>query len=315
MAVLFKRTCVIGFGMLWFLIALLTTSLFPLAEVMNDHRTFLPYIGLVIALAGGVSVLMQTRIAQSRLVLTMAVFVASLLLCASGYATFQRNKVWKTEETLWRDVTVKSPNNGRGLMNYGNTLMARGDYTGALDYFHRAQRFTPQYSVLLINLAVAEAATKQEAIAEQHFKEALRFAPSSPDSYSFYARYLIAHARTAEAQAMLRRALELSPTDITAQELFSQISSQTQQTPESYLTLSLQRYREERYADCIAASQAALALRPGYAEAWNNIGAAYNKLGKFHEAIAACEEALRLKPDFPLARNNLTYAKQQLDAK
>src|SRR5256886_9086080 len=42
-----KRTRVIGFGLLWFLIALLPTSLFPLAEVMNDHRTFLPYIGLV----------------------------------------------------------------------------------------------------------------------------------------------------------------------------------------------------------------------------------------------------------------------------
>jgi Flp pilus assembly protein TadD len=315
MAGFFKRTRVIGFGMLWFLIALLTTSLFPLAEVMNDHRTFFPYIGLVIALAGAVSLLMQTRIAQRRLVITMTVLVASLLLCASGYATFQRNKVWKTEETLWHDVTVKSPNNGRGLMNYGNTLMAKGDYTGALGYFHRAQRFTPQYSVLLINLAVAEEATKKDAIAEQHFKQALQLAPSSPDSYTYYARYLIAHARTAEAQTMLRRALELSPADLTAQELITQTSSETKQTPESYLALSLQLYREERYADCIAASQAALALRPGYAEAWNNIGAAYNKLGKFNEAVTACEEALRLKPDFELARNNLAYAKQQLDAK
>jgi len=41
-----KTTRVIGFGLLWFLIALLTTSLFPLAEVMNGsphisslHRT------------------------------------------------------------------------------------------------------------------------------------------------------------------------------------------------------------------------------------------------------------------------------------
>jgi hypothetical protein len=36
----FKKTRVIGFGLLWFLIALLPTSLLPLAEVMNDHRTF-----------------------------------------------------------------------------------------------------------------------------------------------------------------------------------------------------------------------------------------------------------------------------------
>jgi len=55
---------VIGFGLLWYLIALLPTSLFPLAEVMNDHRTFLPYIGFVIALGGLMAVLFQVRIAQ-----------------------------------------------------------------------------------------------------------------------------------------------------------------------------------------------------------------------------------------------------------
>ena len=41
-------------------------------------------------------------------------------------------------------------------MNYGNTLMAKGDLNGALDYFHRALALAPQYSVLLINLAIAE---------------------------------------------------------------------------------------------------------------------------------------------------------------
>jgi len=74
-------------------------------------------------------------------------------------------------------------------------------------------------------------------------------------------------------------------------------------------TLSLERYRERRYAESIAASHAALALRPGYAEAWNNIGAAYNQLQRYDKGAAACEEALRLKPDFELARNNLQYAR------
>jgi Flp pilus assembly protein TadD len=53
----------------------------------------------------------------------------------------------------------------------------------------------------------------------------------------------------------------------------------TTQTPEYYLHLSLQHYREERYAESIAANRAALALRPNYAEAWNNICAAYLRTG------------------------------------
>ena len=56
-AVVGKKTRLIGFGLLWFLLALLPTSLFPLAEVMNDHRAFLSYIGLVIAIAGGAALL------------------------------------------------------------------------------------------------------------------------------------------------------------------------------------------------------------------------------------------------------------------
>ncbi len=78
--------------------------------------------------------------------------------------------------------------------------------------------------------------------------------------------------------------------------------------PGSYLALSLRFYKEQRYLGSIVASRLALDLRPGFAEAWNNIGAAYNQLGRFEEAAAACEQALRYNPDFDLARNNLQYA-------
>src|SRR4029077_14160064 len=109
--------------------------------------------------------------------------------------------------------------NERGLMGYGIQLLAKNDFDGALDYFHRAQQLTPQYPELLINLAIAENATEQSAAAEQHFKEALRQAPSLPDSYVYYARYLLSHSRADEARALLHSALELTPTDVTARKL------------------------------------------------------------------------------------------------
>jgi len=226
----FKKTRIIGFGLLWFVIALLPTSLLPLAEVMNDYRAFLPYIGLVIAIAGVAALLVARLDRQRSWVRIAATCAVALFLCANAYATAQRNKVWKTEETLWHDVVLKNPRNGRGLMTYGITLVSNGDFAGALDYLHRAQQLTPPYSVLLINLAVAENATEQTAAAEQHFREALRLAPSSPDSYTYYARYLLQHSRVDEARALLHSALELSPTDLTARELLkkSDLASPTQ---------------------------------------------------------------------------------------
>jgi tetratricopeptide (TPR) repeat protein len=130
---------------------------------------------------------------------------------------------------------------------------------------------------------------------------------------------LLSHSRGVEARGFLHSALDLSSTDLTARALLAQAESQTRnqpatQTAESYLTLSLQRYGEERYAESIAACRAALELRPDYAEAWNNICAAYNKLGRYEQAAAAGEQALRYKPDLQLAQNNLQYARDMAKA-
>src|SRR5438105_11338482 len=257
-AVRSKQTRIIGFGLLWFLITLLPTSLFPLAEVMNDHRTFLPYLGLGIAIAGALAQLREARFVQTSLAKSALSAVLLLILCTSAFATFERNKVWRTEETLWRDVTIKSPNNSRGLMNYGNTLMAKGDFNGALDYFHRALALAPQYSVLFVNLAIAEGATNQTALADQHFKEAMRLAPFSPDSYTFYARYLLSHSQTQHAETLIRSALALSPNESMARGLLQQVERQRtnateMQTPEDYINDSLELYHAERIEQAIAA--------------------------------------------------------------
>ena len=306
---------VIGFGLIWFIVALLPTSLMPLAEVMNDHRTFFPYAGLVMALAGSLQIAMAGERKWSAA--GRAIFCCAALACfaAASIATYRRNADWKDEESLWHDVTIKSPRNGRGLMNYGNTQMAKGNYPVALDYFHRAQQFTPNYPVLFINLAIVEGAMGHPAVAESYFERGLALAPGIPDSYTFYARWLLQQGRVSEALPLLRKALALGPGDLTAQSLLSRAVRITVPSPtaaESWLEVSLQRYRAKDYPASIAAAETALKLRPDYAEAWNNLGAARNSLGEYAPAIAALTRALQLKPDWPLARNNLAYARQML---
>ena len=52
-------------------------------------------------------------------------------------------------------------------------------------------------------------------------------------------------------------------------------------------------------------------LKPDYADAYNNIAAAYSALHLWDFAIAAAQEALRIRPDYQLARNNLNWALEQ----
>jgi len=76
-------------------------------------------------------------------------------------------------------------------------------------------------------------------------------------------------------------------------------------TPENYLSFSLQLDRNLRYEDSIKACHAALKLKPDFAEAHNNIAAAYEAMGMWDEAIGAAQEALRINPGYELAQNNL----------
>ena len=124
-----RETRPIAFGILWFFVALLpTSSLVPLSEPMNDHRMFFPFVGLILAVVWAAG-WRSTAIGSLRgaMVRPAAAGAAVAVILAMAYGTWQRNIVWRTEESLWLDVTVKSPDNGRGLMNYGVIQMTNGN--------------------------------------------------------------------------------------------------------------------------------------------------------------------------------------------
>jgi protein O-mannosyl-transferase len=75
-----RDTRPIAFGLAWFLVALVPTSLMALAEVENDHRMFFPFVGLAIA-ATWAAVLQLRRRPLPR---TMVATACLLLLAGFG---------------------------------------------------------------------------------------------------------------------------------------------------------------------------------------------------------------------------------------
>ena len=218
-----KETRPIAYGVLWFFVALLpTSSIVALAEPMNDHRMFFPFVGLVLAVVWAAGWAAR-RLPPNTQPLASGLAVA--LLFAMAYGTWQRNIVWRTEESLWLDATIKSPDNGRGLMNYGVIQMNKGNLAVADDYFERALRFTPRYAYLQVNLAVLKVALGQPAEAERHFREAQQDDANNPVSYTFFARWLKSVGRTEEARLFAQRAVELSPADADAQALVHDLTA------------------------------------------------------------------------------------------
>lgn len=112
-----KESRPIAFGILWFFVALLpTSSVFAFAEVLNDHRPFFPYIGLVMAVVWSCVLFIRKHELIFNKPIAKILVPASclLLLTAHAIGAHHRNDVWSTGEKLWKDVTIKCPANGRG---------------------------------------------------------------------------------------------------------------------------------------------------------------------------------------------------------
>jgi tetratricopeptide (TPR) repeat protein len=82
-------------------------------------------------------------------------------------------------------------------------------------------------------------------------------------------------------------------------------------TAENYVNLSLAFYNSNQFLESAVAAKAAAQLKPGYGIAWNNICAAYNRIGEWDSAFDAGAHAVQLQPDDQLSKNNFIYAQQQ----
>jgi protein O-mannosyl-transferase len=315
-----RHTRPIAFGLLWFFLALLPTSLMPLAEVTNDHRMFFPFVGLALAVFWGLRLVVAAHPGRLR----AAVAAIVLIFAAEAFGTHQRNNVWHTEESLWRDVTEKSPRNGRGLMNYGLVLMARGDYTGALSYMERALAYTPNYSTLEINLGIANGGLRRNAEAQRHFERAIALTPNTPDPYFFYARWLDGVGDEARAAALLETALTKDRLAFDARHLLLKIyaaeNNQSRMQSLARETLQLapndevaQRYLSGRVT-LSAAALTAPAAHPAAPtpEQFLDESLALYQSGQYVQSILAARAALKLRPDYPEAYNNIAAASNAL---
>jgi tetratricopeptide (TPR) repeat protein len=288
----------IAFGLGWFAIALIPTSLFPLAEVANEHRIFFAYIGAVLALAAAIP-------------RRALVPVAMVLLLANAIGTHVRNEAWATEETLWGDVIVKSPANGRAWMNYGLTRMSKGDYAGAKASFDHAALLTPNYSTLEINQGIVAGALGDAKSAEAHFLRALVL-NSDANAHYFYARWLVEHGRAAEALLHVRAAIEQSPAFADANDLGARLDvvlgfrrGRSWNDYNSAFQAGLTALQHGDWRAAAEANRDALRHAPRSADAWNNLGWSLARLGFTTEARHAYESALALRPGDERAKNNL----------
>jgi tetratricopeptide (TPR) repeat protein len=77
--------------------------------------------------------------------LRIATILATVILIAMTIGTILRNHVWRSEVSLWEDVTAKSPNKARGYVILGVAYKNSGKLNQAIEMFKRADEVARAY--------------------------------------------------------------------------------------------------------------------------------------------------------------------------
>ena len=323
-----KETRLFSFGLLWFFISLLpTSSVIPFSEVLNDHRCFIPYLGLTISFIFGTRYLLLKYFENASKNAGFKNFITAamaIFLAANAYGVTQRNKVWKDELSLWKDVAEKSPNNGRGLMNYGLALMAKGSFAEAEKYFTKAAVLNPDYSTVFVNLGVLKNALGDYDTAEAYYKKSLLCSTANHTSYYFYAKFLYGRGREAEAIENLKKAFKLAPSYPDVQQLLYQIYHQKDDwtamasLASEVLQTDPNNLEAKKYADIATVKKSYISVMVEDAEAnptaekYLGISLNYFRLQQFEKCIWAAEKAIALRSNYAEAYNNIGIARVNL---
>jgi protein O-mannosyl-transferase len=324
-----ETTRPIAFGILWFFVASIPTSvLVALTQISTSHRLFFPYIGLTIAVCWTIYlfVLKVFPVFKPRQFVTWIIIICFVMLAGYASGTWERNKVWKTEESLWYDMTLKSPNNPRVMMNYGLTKMSQGKYSEAEYFFLKALDVWPRWSYLHINLGILENAMGKKTEAEQYFLDAITYGGDLfSDPYYYYAKYLYDQKEYDKAISNLQTAIKLSSADMHSRSLLMLIYSEqgdwdllTQLASETLLIVpndaDALKYLEagKNKKSTLQIKEDDLKINPT-AEGWLNLSLEYYYKSQYQKCIDACNEALKVNPNYAEAYNNICSAYNALE--
>jgi tetratricopeptide (TPR) repeat protein len=282
-----------GFGILWFFITnAVESSVIPIADVIFEHRMYLPSVGVFIAFAALFA--MAGRAVQQILprLWPAMLLLPVLIIAALVSATFLRNRVWNNELTLWTDIVRKSPAKARPHHNLGVIYNSRNMQDYAIGLFMTALRLNPGYWQAYNDLGLSWLAKGQPDEAMAYFKTALALKPDFHEAHINAGLAFRAKAMPEEAMEQFNTALRYDPDNPIALNNLGAIYGMkglTEQAVE-YFSAALRRAPDD----------------PGI---HNNLGIALQAAGRLEEAMEQYSLAVELRPDYEAAKANLQQAR------
>lgn len=265
----------------WLLVAtlsLMPTIVIPLNMLVNERRVYFTLIAI-----SGFSVLIYKTIGRKKI--RILIFV--VVVCFFSI-TYQRNKIWVDELTLWRDASRHSPSAIRPQVRLGILYRQIGHLDSSEHFLRKALAINSKNAPALNTLGNVYSQRGDWDSAEIYYKSALEILPSYPDAINNLASLYSSKGNFAMAEELYRRALSLSPL---RGELWNNLGT---------LLMKAGRFEDAKY--CLFK---ATKLNPSEAPVLFNLGGTFEGVGEVEEAIAAYKGAITLDSTYAKPYYNL----------
>jgi hypothetical protein len=266
----------VALGILWFISVVLPVSnlLFPTGVLLAERTLYLPSVGLSFAVAGVTSRVLGARVFVQRLALALSVGI----LLAFFTRSVLRNPAWLSTYVVLETLNREHPESHLAFLNRGSGLDRIGEPEAAREEFSMALRLAPQRYGTLTEVAEFYGRMGDWAEAESLLRRAIEIAPSRDDAYRLLSAQLLRQQRGREAhQVALSGLASAGPHP----DLWGAVS-------ESYIL-------KGDFGAALRARRAALGRDSTSAGQWARLAEILEILGEREEAMAARDKASAIR--------------------
>jgi len=181
-------------------------------QAAADRYTYLPLLSAFI-LTGAFAALLHNYVCNSKIKVIASSFIAATLIASFSYLTYEQNKHWTDDYSLW----IRAINYSPGLSaipynNLGAMYFRQGESRSAIVQFNKALAIQPNDLLTMVRIGKAYELMREEAFAINAYNNVINAHPKHPTAYIrlgdlFYRKKLVD-----KAKMYYSKAFELYPT-------------------------------------------------------------------------------------------------------
>ncbi|MFQ5454852.1 MAG: tetratricopeptide repeat protein [Nitrospirota bacterium] len=274
----YKKMPAISFFILWFFITFLPTTVIPLNILLFENRGYLPC--LAFAAISGISIAKLSSLStpcNENFTKKAVFFLFIILILSFSIGGITRNKIWKDEFTLWKDVLKKTSDSFKAHASLGLAYHEKGDYESAIREYKEAINISPGYFIPYISVGTIYHEQGDLDMAIKYYQDALKI-----DSHYSIAHYNlgIAYHNRGEVSLAIKEYKETIKTD--PYNFYAHYNLGDIYSSQGKTDMAIKELNET------------VRVNPDFANAYYNLASEFDKTKRYKEAVEHYQKFIKI---------------------